>query len=145
MSKQVPITPIYGRGDLVEMLDAEYGMVVANIEDLTEDQFKARVNPSTHSILEVIWHLYFPEGNPPRPANKAEALKGLQSWYELHRAKAGDPEALNESETWWTGEQMTYRAYLTGFVIRHLAYHLGEIVMLRQALGIDKGQFYHEE
>ncbi len=145
MPKQVPITPIYGRGNLVEMLDAEYDMVRSNIEDLTEAQLLQRPHPKAHCILEILWHLAYPVKNPEKPANKSEALKNLKIWYDEHREKAKDPGSLNEPLTWWTGEAITYRAYLTGFVIRHMAYHLGQIVALRQSLGIDLGKFYHEE
>jgi len=145
MPKQVPITLIYGRGNLVEMLDAEYEMVRCNIENLTEVHLQSRPHPMSHAILEIIWHLYYPVEKPQKPTSKSEALARLKGWYEEHRSYAQNPVKLDEPVTWWTGEVMTYRGYLTGFVIRHMAYHLGQIVALRQAIGVDIGRFYHEE
>jgi uncharacterized damage-inducible protein DinB len=31
-----------------------------------------------------------------------------------------------------------------GFVIRHLAYHYGQVIALLQAMGAEEGKFYHE-
>jgi uncharacterized damage-inducible protein DinB len=145
MPKQIPITPIYARGDVVEMLDAEYAMLVSHIEDLSDDQLLWRPSSKAHCISEILWHLYFEPEHPTKPKNKKEALNQLKIWYEGHHAKASEPKNLAEPVTWWTGDEMTYRGYLQGFVIRHIAYHYGQIVALRQGMGVDEGKFYHEK
>lgn len=144
MPKEIPITPIYNCGDLVEMLDAEYGMLVGHVEDLSDAQLRWRPHPKAHCILDILWHLAYDEKNPAKPRDKAEALARLRAWYEAKQAIAQDPKRLAESMAWWTRETITQRGYLLGGVIRHLVYHYGEIVALRQAMGVEEGQFYHE-
>ena len=45
---------------------------------------------------------------------------------------------------WWTGEEIPYCGLIWG-AIRHRSYHLGELVYLRQAMGLDEPRYSHEE
>ena len=145
MPKQIPITPVYDRDDLVEMLDAEYGMLQSHLEDLNEEQLCWKPHPKAHCILDILWHLAYEPKRLLRPKDKKETLARLQAWYEEQRAKAQDQNFLAQSLTWYTGETITQHGLLRGFVVRHLAYHYGQIIALRQTLGVEAGKFYHEE
>lgn len=82
MGKQLQITPIYSRNSLVEMLDAEYTMLVSHIEELSEEHLKWKPHPKAHSVLDILWHLSYQHEppTPARPQTKAEALARLKSW-----------------------------------------------------------------
>ena len=144
MPIQIPITPVYARANLVEMLDAEYNMLLSHVENLTDDQLNWRPNPNAHSIMDILWHLSY-QSEPSRPANGEQARERLANWYQQHRDRASRPGSLSESLTWWNGEQIDYKGYLSGFVIRHIAYHYGQVTAIRQAMGIDVAKFYHED
>lgn len=54
------------------------------------------------------------------------------------------PGKVDEPVTWWTGETIPFRGAVWG-AIRHRCYHLGELVYLRQVLGVNEPKYYHEE
>jgi hypothetical protein len=54
------------------------------------------------------------------------------------------PGKLDEPVTWWTGDVISYRGVVWG-EIRHRSYHLGELVYLRQAMGVDEPRYFHEK
>ena len=140
----IAITPLYGRGDLAEMLEAEQAQIEETVADLSEEQLRWRPNPRAKSALDILWHLaYDRETRSPRPAGKAEALANLRADYAALLALIRTPAKLEETLTWWNGEQVNRRAIVLG-AIRHRAYHLGELVYLRQAQGLDEPRYYHE-
>ena len=104
MPVQIPITPIYDRDDLVEMLDAEYKMLLDHVKDLSEEQLRWKPHPQAHCILDILWHLAYEPKKFPRPQDRKEALARLATWYEEWRAKAQDQNFLQQSLTWHTGE-----------------------------------------
>lgn len=140
----IPITPIYARGDLAEMLAAEEQQIEETVADMTEEQMAWRPAPSAKSALDILWHLaYDDKRRPGRPKNKAEALAALRQAHDELRQDIAMPGKLDERVTWWTGEAIPYRGVVLG-AIRHRAYHLGELVYLRQAQGLDRPIYYHE-
>jgi hypothetical protein len=143
MAKPVAVTPTYASGDLARILEIEQRQVEDTVADLSEEQMMWRPNPKSKSALDILWHLAYPQLQHP-PSSKAEAMKGLQAAYAKLRRDIAIPGKLDEPVTWWTGDVIPYRGVVWG-EIRHRSYHLGELVYLRQALGVDEPRYYHEE
>jgi GNAT superfamily N-acetyltransferase len=139
-----PITPVYARGDLAEMLAIEEQQIEETVADLTEEQMTWRPVPSAKSALDILWHLAYDEQHrPDKPTNKAESLAAFRAANDDLRRDIAAPGKLDEPISWWTGEAVPYRGVILG-AIRHRAFHLGELVYLRQALGLDEPKYYHE-
>ncbi|MCL4464415.1 MAG: hypothetical protein M1389_00005, partial [Chloroflexi bacterium] len=61
------------------------------------------------------------------------------------RATAGDSRPpIGEYLDWPRGQEITGLGFVWG-MIRHRTYHLGELVYLRRALGLDEPRYYHEK
>jgi hypothetical protein len=73
----------------------------------------------------------------------AEPIAMLLQAHAAVQAASATPGKLDEPVTWWTGEQLPFRAAVWS-EIRHRSYHLGELVYWRQALGLDEPKYYHE-
>jgi hypothetical protein len=143
MPKRTPVTPTYASGDLSRILAIEHQQLEDTIADLTEEQFQWRPNPKAKSALEIVWHLAYPV-HPDRPRDKAEALAALRAAHDELQQGIATPGKLDEPHTWWTGDVIPYRGVIWG-LIRHRSYHLGELVYLRQVLGLDEPKYYHED
>ncbi len=135
MSKPIPVTPTYASGDLARILEIEERQVEDTIADLSEEQMTWRPNPKAKSALDILWHLAY-ETRPQKPTSKTEALEALRAAYVRLQRDIAVPDKLDEPVTWWTGEAIPYRGVVWG-AIRHRCYHLGELVYLRQVLGVD--------
>ena len=103
-----------------------------------------RPNSKAKSAFDILWHIAYPQEESPRPANKQDGLDGLRRAYAALARDIAMPGKLDESVTWWTGDIMPFRGLIWG-AIRHRSYHLGELVYLRQAMGLDEPKYYHEE
>lgn len=143
MPTRVAVTPTYASGDLGQILAIEERQVEDSIADLTEEQMAWRPNAKAKSALEILWHLAY-EGEQARPANKAAALAALRAYCAEIQDLIATPGKVDEPFTWWTGDVISFRGVVWGR-IRHLSYHLGEIVYLRQVMGLDEPKYYHEE
>jgi hypothetical protein len=143
MPKFVAITPTYASGDLARILDVEERQVEDTIADLTQEQMQWRPTPKAKSALDILWHLAYAETKKPMPRTKAEALEGLRAAYASLQRDIATPGKLDELIEWHTGDMIPYRGAIWGS-IRHLSYHLGELVYLRQAMGLDEPKYYHE-
>ena len=143
MAKRTPVTPTYAIGDLAAILAIEHRQIEDTIADLTEEQMQWRPNPKAKSALEIVWHLAY-NTHPDRPRDKAAALAALRAAHDALQREIATPGRLDEPYTWWTGDEITIRGYIWG-MIRHRSYHLGELVYLRQVLGLDEPKYYHEE
>ena len=144
MPKPVPITPTYASGDLARILEIEQTQIEETVADLTEEQMTWRPNPTAKSAMDIVWHLAYPELQLAKPTNKAEALEGLRAAHAKLQRDIATPGKLDEPVTWWTGETIPFRGVVWG-AIRHRSYHLGELVYVRQAMGLDEPKYYHEE
>jgi len=144
MPKFVAVTPTYATGDLASILEIEQRQVEDTVADLTEEQMHWRPTPKAKSALDILWHLAYAETKNPKPHSKAEALEGLRAAYDQLQRDIATPGKLDESITWHTGDTIPYRGAVWG-AIRHLTYHLGELVYLRQVMGVDEPKYYHEE
>ena len=144
MPNFIPITPTYATGDLAAILAIEQRQIEDTVADLTEGQMDWHPTPTAKSALDILWHLAFAETNNPPPRNKVEALEGLRAACAKLQQDIATPGKLDELLTWHTGDVIPYRGRIWG-TIRHLSYHLGELVYLRQVLGVDKPKYYHEE
>ena len=142
MAKPIAVTPTYASGDLARILEIEQRQVEDTVADLSEDQMMWRPNPKSKSALDILWHLAYSESKHP-PSNKAEALEGLRAAYAKLQRDIAKPGKLDEPVTWWTGDVISYRGVVWA-EIRHRSYHLGELVYLRQAMGLDEPRYYHE-
>jgi uncharacterized damage-inducible protein DinB len=142
MARVIPVTPTYASEDLGRILALEQRQVEESVEDLTEEQFAWRPNEKAKSALDIVWHLAV-NTVPERPANKDEALAAFRKAHEELQQDIATPGKLDEPLTWWTGDTMTYRAAIWS-AIRHRCYHLGELVYLRQVMGLDEPLYYHE-
>jgi len=143
MPKPIPVTPIYASGDLARILEIEERQIEDTIADLSEEQMTWRPNPKAKSALDILWHLAY-KTQPQKPTSKAEALEALRAAYVRLQRDITAPDKLDEPVTWWTGETIPYRGVVWG-EIRHRCYHLGELVYLRQVLGVDEPKYYHEK
>ncbi len=144
MPEPIAVTPAYASDDLARILEVEQRQVEDTVVDMNEEELVWRPNPKAKSALDILWHIAYPQEKSPRPANKQEALDGLR---RAHAALARDiaiPGKLDEPVTWWTGDTIPFRGLIWG-AIRHRTYHLGELVYLRQAMGLDEPKYYHEE
>src|SRR6185437_12192108 len=142
MARVVPVTPTYASEDLGRILALEQLQVEETVADLTEEQFAWRPNEKAKSALDIVWHLAV-NTVPERPANKDEALAAFRKAHEELQQDIATPGKLDEPLTWWTGDTMSYRAAIWS-AIRHRCYHLGELVYLRQVMGLDEPLYYHE-
>jgi hypothetical protein len=143
MAKPIAVTPTYASGDLGRILEIEQRQVEETVADLSEEQMMWRPNPKAKSALDILWHLAYPE-LPQPAASKAEALEALQAAYAKLQSNIATPGKLDEPVTWWTGDVISYQGVVWA-EIRHRSYHLGELVYLRQAMGVDEPRYYHEE
>jgi hypothetical protein len=143
MPKFIPVTPTYASGDLARILEIEQRQIEETVADLSEEQMAWRPNPKAKSALEILWHLAYGT-RPQKPTSKAEALGALRANYDRLQRDIATPGKLDEPVTWWTGETIPFRGAVWG-AIRHRCYHLGELVYLRQVLGVDEPKYYHEE
>ncbi|MCL0075777.1 DinB family protein [Dehalococcoidia bacterium] len=144
MAEPVAVTPTYASGDLAHILEIEQRQIEDTVADLSEEQMVWLPNPKAKSALDIIWHLAYPQLQHPKPSSKTEALKGLRTAYDRLQKEIATPGKLDEPVTWWTGGEIPYRGVVWG-AIRHCSYHLGELVYLRQAMGLDEPKYYHEE
>ena len=142
MAKSRPTTPTYASGDLGRILALEQQQVEETVADLTEEQFTWRPNEKAKSALDIVWHLAVLH-SPERPANKEEAVAAFRRAHDELQQDIATPGKLDEPVMWWTGEPITYRGMIWQ-AIRHRAYHLGELVYLRQVLGLDEPIYFHE-
>jgi uncharacterized damage-inducible protein DinB len=143
MAESIAVTPTYASGDLARILEIEQRQVEDTVADLSEEQMTWRPNPKAKSALDILWHLAYSQQQAP-PASKAEALEALRADYAKLQDDIAIPGKLDEPVTWWTGDVISYRGVVWG-QIRHRSYHLGELVYLRQALGVDEPRYYHEK
>jgi len=144
MVQTVAVAPVYDTGDLARILEIEQRQVEDTVADMTDEQVAWRPHPMAKSALDILWHLAYPELERPYPADKAEALENLRAAYRGLVHDIRTPDKLDEPLEWWTGEQISYRGVVWG-AIRHRSYHLGELVYLRQVMGLDEPRYYHEE
>ncbi len=144
MPQTVFVAPTYATGDLGRILAIEQRQVEDTVADLTEAQMCWRPAPKAKSALDILWHLAYAEIKSPMPKSKAEALEGLREACANVQRDIATPGKLEEPTPWHTGETIPYRGAVWA-TIRHLTYHLGELVYLRQAMGIDEPRYYHEE
>ena len=144
MPKFVAVTPTYAVGDLARILEIEQRQVEDTVADLTEEQMHWRPMPKAKCALDILWHLAYAETKNPLPRSKDEALEGLRAAYDQVQRDIASPGKLDEPLLWHTGDTIPYRGAIWG-TIRHLTYHLGELVYLRQAMGVDEPKYYHEE
>ncbi len=140
----VAVTPTYASGDIAKILEIEQRQIEDTIADLNEEQMRWRPNPKAKSALEIVWHIGYAQTAYTKPQNKAEALQGLRDAYAELQRDIETPGKLAEPVQWHTGDMITYRGVIWG-MIRHRTYHLGELVYLRQAMGLDEPKYYHEE
>ncbi len=143
MPRIIFIAPTYATGDLARILEIEECQVEDTVADLTEEQMQWRPTPKAKSALDILWHLAYAETKNPKPQSKAEALAGLRTAYDQIQRDIATPGKLDEPILWHTGDTIPYRGAIWGS-IRHLTYHLGELVYLRQAMGVDEPRYYHE-
>ncbi len=142
MAKARPTATTYASGDLGRILALEQQQVEETVMDLTDEQFAWCPHDNAKSALDILWHLAI-DVSRKKPATKADALAAFrQAHAELQRAIA-TPGKLDEPLTWWTGDTITYRGVIWA-AIRHRCFHLGELVYLRQVLGLDEPLYYHE-
>ncbi len=144
MPKPVFVTPVYATGDLASILEIEQRQIEDTVADLTEEQMQWRPMPKAKSALDILWHLAYAETRNPKPNTKAEALEGLRAAYAKLQGDIATAGKLDEPTTWHTGDVIPYRGVVWG-AIRHRSYHLGELVYLRQVMGVDEPKYYHEE
>ena len=142
MARVIPTTPTYASADLGRILALEQLQVEETVMDLTEEQLTWRPNEKAKSALDILWHLAI-DANPEKPAGKEDALTALRKAHEELQQDIATPGKLDEPLTWWTGDTMTYRGYIWA-AIRHRCFHLGELVYLRQVMGLDEPLYYHE-
>ncbi len=142
MARVTPTTPTYASEDLGRILEIEQRQVEDTVMDLTEEQFAWRPNEKAKSALDIMWHLAVNTA-PEKPANKDEALAAFRKAHDELQQDIATPGKLDEPLVWWTGDAMTYRAYIWA-AIRHRCFHLGELVYLRQVMGLDEPLYYHE-
>lgn len=142
MARVIPVTPTYASQDLGRILALEQQQVEETVADLTEEQFAWRPNEKAKSALDIVWHLGY-NAVSEEPATKDEALAAFRKAHEELQQDIATPGKLDEPLTWWTGDTLTYHAYIWS-AIRHRCYHLGELVYLRQVMGLDEPVYYHE-
>ena len=144
MPKFVAVAPAYATGDLACILEIEERQVEDTVADLTEEQMRWQPTPKAKSALDILWHLAYAGTHSPKPRNKGEALEALRVAYDNLQRDIATPGKLDEPVLWHTGDTIPYRGEVWGN-IRHLCYHLGELVYLRQVMGLDEPKYYHEE
>ena len=143
MTDPVAVAPIYATGDLRQILTVEQRQIEDTVADLTDEQMRWRPHPKAKSALDILWHLAYSQTQDQPPPSKAAALAAFRQAYDAVQAAIAIPEKLDEPVRWWTGEQIPFRGVVWS-EIRHRSYHLGELVYLRQALGLDEPKYYHE-
>jgi hypothetical protein len=143
MPARIAVTPTYASGDLAGILEIEDRQIEDTVADLTEEQMRWRPNPKAKSALDILWHLAY-AAHPEPPASKVAALDALRAARAELLLEIATPGRLDEPYTWWTGDVIPFRGVIWG-QIRHRSYHLGELVYLRQVLGLDEPKYYHEE
>jgi hypothetical protein len=139
----VAVTPAYASGDLARILEIEERQVEDTVADYTEEQIQWRPAPKAKSALDILWHLAYAGTHRPKPLSKAEALEALRAAHARLQRDIATPGKLDEPTAWHTGDTIPYRGEVWGN-IRHLCYHLGELVYLRQVMGLDEPKYYHE-
>ena len=144
MPEPIAVVPTYASGNLARILEIEQRQIEDTIADLSEEQMMWRPNPKAKSALDILWHIAYPQVQLQRPASKLEALDSLRHAYDALERDIAIPGKLDEPVTWWTGDTIPFRGLIWG-AIRHRSYHLGELVYLRQAMGLDEPKYYHEE
>jgi hypothetical protein len=140
----IAVAPTYAIGDLSHILEIEQRQIEDTVADLNENRVNWHPHPKAKSTLEILWHLAYAQVPNPKPATKAEALTALRKAYEVLQRDIASPGKLDEPFQWWTGETIPYRGVIWA-AIRHRTYHLGELVYLRQVMGLDEPKYYHEE
>lgn len=143
MAKVIPVTPVYAIADLPRILEIEQRHMEERVADLSEEQMAWPRNPKAKSALDILCHLAYGTRSE-KPTSKAEALEALRANYARIQRDIATPGKLDEPVTWWTGEVIPRPGAVWG-AIRHRCYHLGELVYLRQVLGMDEPRYYHEE
>jgi uncharacterized damage-inducible protein DinB len=143
MPEPVAVAPTYATGDLRQILAIEQRQIEDTVADLTDEQMRWRPHPKAKSALDILWHLAYAQTQDPPPPSKATALAAFRQAYDGVQAAIATPEKLDTLVTWWTGEQIPFRGVVWS-EIRHRSYHLGELVYLRQVLGLDEPKYYHE-
>ena len=144
MPEPIAVTPTYASGDLAGILEVEQRQIEDTVADLSEEQVTWRPNAKAKSALDILWHIAYSQEQSPRPSNKLEALDGLRRAHAALERDIARPGKLDEPVTWWTGDTIPFRGLIWG-AIRHRSYHLGELVYLRQVMGLDEPKYYHEE
>ncbi len=143
MPKLIAIAPTYASGNLARILEIEQLQIEDTIADLTEEQIRWRPTPHAKSALDILWHLAYAETKNPPPHNKAEALAGLRTACASLQRDIATPGKLDDRIEWHTGDTIPYRGAIWA-AIRHLCYHLGELVYLRQVMDLDVPKYCHE-
>ncbi len=144
MPKRIAVTPTYATGDLARILEIEQRQIEDTVADLTEEQMLWRASSQAKPAIEILWHLSYDQIHKPLPATKAEALERLRTAYDMLQQDIATPGKLDEIITWWTGDTIPFRGFVWG-MIRHRSFHLGELVYLRQVMGLDEPKYYHED
>ena len=143
MPRTTPVTPVYATGDLSKILEIEQRQLEETVEDLSEEQMQWRPNENAKSALDILWHLAYSDSQP-EPKTKAEALALLRADYEKLQKAIDTPGKLESTFKWWTGDEIPFSGVIWG-AIRHRCYHLGELVYLRQVMGVDIPKYYHDK
>ncbi len=105
----------YTWGEAAAMLEIEYRQIVACAARFTEQSARQRPSPLTPSATEIISHLaveLLPHGPAPSLSDALHALDHLYASWQ------SEPDAFQRLQA------------------RHLAYHLGQLHLLRLALGV---------
>ena len=93
------------------------------------------VNPKYHHDLK--WpDDYWPQAAPPNDAAWSESIDAFKRSREKMKALARDVEDLSATVPTGEGKQTYLRAIL--LIADHTAYHVGQLVAVRRALGIWK-------
>ena len=144
MAEPIAVTPINASGGLARIREVAQRQVGDTVADLSTEQMQWRPNPKAKSDLDIVWHLAYPQLQHPNPSSKAETLEGLRAAHARLQEDIATAGKLDEPVKWWTGDVVRYWGIVWG-AIRHRSYHLGELVYLRQAMGLDEPKYYHEE
>lgn len=133
--KAIDGIPVDKRGARAIGFEHSPWQLVEHMRVAQEDILDFCVNPNYHHNLK--WpDDYWPSATPPSDAAWNESIRSFARSCEKVKALARDVKDLTATVPTGKGDQTYLRAIL--LVADHTAYHVGQLVAVRRALGIWK-------
>jgi hypothetical protein len=134
-AKAIDGIPVVKRGAVAPGLEHSPWQLLEHIRLANEDIYDFCVNPAYEHTMT--WpDDYWPKPEPPDEAAWSASIAAVVQTTDKFKALARDVEDLSATVPTGKGPQSYLRAIL--LVADHTAYHVGQLVLVRRALGLWK-------